>query len=367
MVDILIFPQFESFGGAKTYFYHLLKYCIQKKYIVCVILNSYQLDSSLTTFLNTQSIKYIIIPGWFIKLRKLFAKFSEILIIILEIFYAFIYWHRFKPKRILISATKPGQLFGLFLIPTKIIYILHTYPTKNLTIYQNLLLKYKKAKVNLITVSDFSRNQICKYIPIAKENVVAFPPFVNNYQCQKPNKTTGQINILTCGHVIWYKQPDLWLNIALKIVSKYENVNFTWVGSGPDIQKIKNAIPLNYVKRINFVGMKVDLSPFYCKADIYFQPSLIESFGMSVAEAMSASLPVLATDVGALSEVIDQEKTGYLVKNNDQENLIQKLELLINDPKLRQRLGALGSVKFEKQYNFKNWVNKMDQSLKLKP
>jgi len=113
--------------------------------------------------------------------------------------------------------------------------------------------------------------------------------------------------------------------------------------------------------------MKVDLSPFYCKADIYFQPSLIESFGMSVAEAMSASLPVLATDVGALSEVIDQEKTGYLVKNNDQENLIQKLELLINDPKLRQRLGALGSVKFEKQYNFKNWVNKMDQSLKLKP
>jgi L-malate glycosyltransferase len=71
-------------------------------------------------------------------------------------------------------------------------------------------------------------------------------------------------------------------------------------------------------------------------------PSLEEGFGMAALEAMADGLPVVATSVGGLPEVVEDGQTGYLVPPSNVTALSKRLRLLILDPKRRRAMGAAG-------------------------
>jgi glycosyltransferase involved in cell wall biosynthesis len=80
----------------------------------------------------------------------------------------------------------------------------------------------------------------------------------------------------------------------------------------------------------------------YHRADILVNPSLSESFGMSVTEAMAAEKPVVATRVGGMVNVVDDGRTGILVDAADERGLADAIARLIEDPELRLRMGKAG-------------------------
>ena len=73
-------------------------------------------------------------------------------------------------------------------------------------------------------------------------------------------------------------------------------------------------------------------------------PSLSESFGISAVEAMLARVPVVATDVGSVSEAVVDGETGMLVPPGDPRALAGALRVLLGDPGLRARIGERGRV-----------------------
>jgi len=79
-------------------------------------------------------------------------------------------------------------------------------------------------------------------------------------------------------------------------------------------------------------------------------PTLNDCFPLVILEAMRAGLPVVATDEGAIPEIVDDEVTGYIVPKNQPENLADKLELLLYDPELRKRMGGAGRNRFLEKY-----------------
>jgi glycosyltransferase involved in cell wall biosynthesis len=74
-------------------------------------------------------------------------------------------------------------------------------------------------------------------------------------------------------------------------------------------------------------------------ADILVMPSRWEGFGLVAAEAMAAGLPIVATRVPALMEILQEHKTAMLVDREDSVGLAEALERLAGDAPLRQRLG----------------------------
>ena len=95
--------------------------------------------------------------------------------------------------------------------------------------------------------------------------------------------------------------------------------------------------------------------PFYQNMlSIAVFPSLSESFGVSVVEAMACEKPVIVTDVGGLPEVVEAGVTGLIVPSADSAKLADAIETLVKNEALRNSMGEQGRLRVEKLYDWKN-------------
>jgi glycosyltransferase involved in cell wall biosynthesis len=95
--------------------------------------------------------------------------------------------------------------------------------------------------------------------------------------------------------------------------------------------------------------------------DIFVVPSLQESFGVAAVEAAAAGLPVVASSVGGLPEVVVDGETGFLVPPADIEALRRRLSQLITDPALRQRMGQAGRAFVKAHYDWQVNATQMER------
>jgi glycosyltransferase involved in cell wall biosynthesis len=96
-----------------------------------------------------------------------------------------------------------------------------------------------------------------------------------------------------------------------------------------------------------------DLVRLYNKAAIVVSPSLYEGFGLPAAEGMSCGSPVIATTGGAFPEIIDHDRSGWLVPPGDSPALADAIRRLMDDPQLRERLGRGGREAILERFNWR--------------
>ncbi len=104
-----------------------------------------------------------------------------------------------------------------------------------------------------------------------------------------------------------------------------------------------------YVGQVSFQ----EVIQYYFLADIFVLPTYYDSFGMVLAEAMAASLPVVSTTVEGPLSIVDDKKTGFLVKPGDILELYKKLEFLISNPDVRKAFGKNGLKKVRAEFDWK--------------
>ena len=104
----------------------------------------------------------------------------------------------------------------------------------------------------------------------------------------------------------------------------------------PDIEE---QIRKKQLTSVRLLGFRDDVPAVLSAADIFVMPSRREGFGLSAAEAMAASLPVVAADVVSLNEIIRHGKTGFVVPSEDPHALADAIERLAKNPKLREQMG----------------------------
>ncbi|MEB3337190.1 MAG: glycosyltransferase family 4 protein [Leptolyngbyaceae bacterium] len=85
-----------------------------------------------------------------------------------------------------------------------------------------------------------------------------------------------------------------------------------------------------------------DIFKYFQDADLVINPSFVESFGMSLVQAMATETPVISTRVGGMPEVMEAGRTGLLVERNNVSELAQAIIALLADPDLRQFMGKAG-------------------------
>lgn len=137
------------------------------------------------------------------------------------------------------------------------------------------------------------------------------------------------------------KNPIHFVLAAYKVLSQMKNVYFIFTGEGPLKQTAVNlAHNLGIEKQILFPGWRNDALELLAIADVYASVSLREGLPMSLLEAMAMRVPAVCYDVDGISEVVTDNKTGFLVKPNDINTFAEKLKVLLRHASLRERFEA---------------------------
>lgn len=98
-----------------------------------------------------------------------------------------------------------------------------------------------------------------------------------------------------------------------------------------------------------------------CQSDILAFPTLHESFGNVVLEAMRSSLPVVATDEGSLPFIVEDGCTGFICRKRDASCLAEKIETLLGDKNLRQEMGRRGRRRFLEHFTLETFEHNMNR------
>lgn len=141
-----------------------------------------------------------------------------------------------------------------------------------------------------------------------------------------------------------------------KVVDIYPQINLQLhiAGTGTTLQSLEDMVKqLGLNTNVHFWGMlnEHELIKFCQNLNIYVHATYGETMSNSILQAMSCGLPVIASDVWGVNNMITDNVTGILYKSKDVDQLVEKIKYLINDPSLSRRLGSAARKEVEKKYS----------------
>jgi glycosyltransferase involved in cell wall biosynthesis len=154
------------------------------------------------------------------------------------------------------------------------------------------------------------------------------------------------------------KGHDVLIDAAVEVLRQVPDAEFEVVGGGPELDTLVTRAETRQVRRaFTFLGHREDVAARLARADIFVLPSRSEAFPNAVLEAMAAGLPIVASGVGGICELIDDDRTGLLVPAGDPHALADRLRLLMTDPARAIRLGNAARGDAQARYSFDRMVD----------
>lgn len=186
----------------------------------------------------------------------------------------------------------------------------------------------------VVAWSSWARDSFVNDYGVAPDRTAVIPPGVDLGQWQpRPHTDRGAATILFVGGEFRRKGGDdlLWAFTQLPRGSaELVLVSRSAPSALPDGARVVDDLQPNDPRLVEL----------FHTSDIFALPSHAETFGIAAVEASAAGLPVVASAVGGLTDIVVHEETGYTIRPGDREALATRLRLLIDEPELRQRLGA---------------------------
>lgn len=232
--------------------------------------------------------------------------------------------------------------------------------------YVNKLLKSVKNMDYLVCVSEELTDYYKEYLG---DKVIFIPNSLDNI----PNKLSklNSKNIVSVGKLIKEKGFDDLLRLFKKVSNKYPDWKLNIVGDGLEKNNLLQlSDELKLKDKVIFHGYqdKIFINDIMYDSSIFVMTSLTESFGLSLIEAMSYGVPCVSySSAQGANEIINNDVNGFIIEDRDEDEMIKKIELLINDEKLRNRLGKNArktAKKYSKEINMNTWkklINKRRQ------
>lgn len=231
------------------------------------------------------------------------------------------------------KAREIAQIFGLFFINLFATMVIAPSSAVKKFLVNKIWVRPAKIKVIVNGLDDFKVKKVS-----SEETKIGFIGSLNHQK--------GVQELIKAMYELSLDFPELELEI---------------VGDGPLRKNLeKQSEP--FKKQIKFVGPKEDIKSFLETWSLIVVPSISESFGQVAVEAGIASLPVVATAVGGLPEVIIDDGNGILVKPADNNDLVNSISYLLHNPKEAERMGKNGRKIYEKFFTSDKMVAKIEKA-----
>jgi N-acetyl-alpha-D-glucosaminyl L-malate synthase BshA len=190
-------------------------------------------------------------------------------------------------------------------------------------------------------------------------DVNKFKPLKNTELRNNFNISEEDILILFIGHLEAFKGIYELIDAFCKVKGKINNLKLMIIGEGHEEQKVKEKV--SELELDNFIIFTGKISPeviqnFYQMADIFVLPSYTEGLPLVVIEAMACGLPVIVSNVGGIPEIVRDGENGFIIQPKERGKLAIKLEILANDPNLREKYGKKSIQIIDDEFNIENKI-----------
>lgn len=184
-------------------------------------------------------------------------------------------------------------------------------------------------------------NMDFKHIPVVFNGV-------SMEKCHRKKDYTGNKKILHIGRFSKQKNHEALVRAFANIVERGQDVELYLYGQGELEESIKELVKSLHVENnVFFCGLTDDVYSVMEKCDIFVLPSLFEGMPMTLIEAMGTGMPILASNVGGIPDMIENEKTGLLCEPTV-ESIVEGLERLISSEKERKQFGENAVISSER-------------------
>ena len=228
----------------------------------------------------------------------------------------------------------------------------------------------------VLTPSEALKKQITKFGYIKPELVKVIPIGIpklkgdgNRAECRKRinakyNITENSIISVTSGRFVNQKGHVYLIEAAIEIVKHYPEIKFLLLGDGPNREMLEKKISeLNLDKYFIITGMLDNLNDELIAADIMIHPSIEEPYGIAILEGMRAGLPVVASEVGGIPEVVINHQTAELVQPESSSKLSMTVIDILSDTERMKKFGAEGKKRWDTFLNLPNMIDGIEKYL----
>lgn len=367
---ILYLITLSELGGAQRYCFDLADN-LKNEFNVMVAFGEQGKDNTLSEKLEKNQIKHCAIP----RLKRSISPIDDLLALgeIIKLI------KRIKPDIIHLNSSKISILGSLaafisrFLIAdyqSSVIYTAHGWVfNEPLPIWKKLFYKYAEKftarfKDKIICVSEFDR-QTALVEKIAGEkklvtihNGLAPINFLPRAEARaRLNLSDNKFIIGSLGNLYQTKGFEYLIKAIKKLTNEGLEITTVIIGEGPERKALTALVEKCDLRdKVIFAGRIPEASALLSAFDVYVCSSVKEGLSYTIIEAMLKGLPIIATKVGGNPELIEDKKTGILVKSGDVENLTEKIKELIGNPDLRQKLGAQAQVKARAEFSLEKMI-----------
>lgn len=363
---ILFYTDTHFYGGAENQMYLLAKFLDKEKYNVMLVCSDFEKLKDWADKFESEGIEVIKLsvlhkhdPRHYFQLKDL-IKSRNIDLMHIHVWnpascrYAFMAAKKYNMPTV-ITEHDPFKLKGL-----------------KSSIKQKLI-RHARA---IITVSEANKKMMEHLFPAMKDKLITihngidvtwFESQLLSFSDRKRNEYREKIFsaeendtvILSVAELHERKGLQYLINALPGIIEEKSNTTLIVAGSGPlrnDLEK--RAMKEGVMDNVRFLGFQKDIPHIMAASDLFVLPSKKEAFGLVLLEAGIARVPIIASNVGGIPEIIDHEKNGLLVTPENPRKLAESILTIINNNHKRDRYRENAYKKVKETFDAKIMANK---------
>jgi len=366
---ILFLVTQSEFGGAQRFIYRLITNLNSFKYEIIIAAGPEGNDANGLLFnLKKEDFRTIAL--------KFLKRAINPIIDFCGLFEIYKLIKKEKPDVVFLCSTKAGILgsvAGRLAKVKKIIYRIGGWtfndPWPNWKKKMYILLEKKTAKFKNIIVNnaESDRQQAIKLGIKPKEKIITIYNGVDVGKLDFLAKDEAKIFLgVPLGIVIgtianFYPAKGLTYLVETINLIPDSDTKFVLIGDGQQRGEIENLIhKYKLGKKLLLVGAIPEAYKYLKAFDIFILPSVKEGFPWTILEAMAAEIPIIATKVGAVPEIIQSDKNGLLIEPASPQAIADSIIKLLRDEKFRNNIAAEGKKTVEEKFNLKKMVEQYE-------
>ncbi|AZF20409.1 MULTISPECIES: glycosyltransferase family 4 protein [unclassified Pseudomonas] len=226
-------------------------------------------------------------------------------------------------------------------------------------LYRNIERIMARFSEQILTVSEFDRQLALKAKVGDEASVLTIHNGMPEVSSNIVSLTeSDKVRLIMVARFEVPKNQKFLLEALAKVAPK--NWELELVGDGPSFSSVQTlAAHLGIGEKVVFSGACDDVPIRLSRSDVFVLISDWEGLPLTILEAMRTGLPVIASNVGGVSELVANGENGFVVERGDQKGLMDALTQLINSPELRKKQGLLGQHIYRTNFTFDIMLDKI--------
>jgi glycosyltransferase involved in cell wall biosynthesis len=279
--------------------------------------------------------------------------------------YAFARWCRDLNLAIVHTTDMPTNIFALApaaiaRVPIRVANRREINAGKSMALIAMQRVAYSAAHKVVANSRAAAARLLREQVPVRKIAVV--PNGLDANRFVLPPRRSPRRKIVVVAYLRREKGHDVLIDSAPAVLRRFPDASFEFVGDGAEREAlISRARDRGVLDRITFAGHAEDVPQRLAGADIFVLPSRSEAFPNAVLEAMASGLPIVATGVGGICELIEHERNGLLVAPGDHQTLAAQICRLMDDEALARRLSQSARAHVHARYSFDRMVAQFEE------